>query len=293
LPGADSREGRDLKHKKNREESRRRATAREDWWRAAGGANQHANGEHFAGAFWDTVSFFGWFANESAAVIFDGTNPDGCILDVVVAAAPAVVVAAGGNHSLAVTGREPRIVDQADYGNNTRSTHGTTSLTSPTHRAGVLVDKGGVRFTPEVRNGRAPKLDLSKYKRLNLASTGEKDARDVLHLNIFLDDIPVVEGGAIAANYINMPAIPSNHFEEVIGRNVQFGMPREIEPTAREIFRVTKPEGTIRISFTSEYQRVEAALKAAGFVDVEMHKSPTGPHGVLFTARKPTSGHSE
>ena len=107
-----------------------------------------------------------------------------------------------------------------------------------------------------------------------------------MHLNIFGDRIKEVSGGKIAANYTNMPDIPSNHFPEVVGNNVQFGMSSEIVPTVKEIFRVTKPGGTIRISFSSQYDAVEAALKEAGFTNVQ-RAGMTSPHGLIFKAIKP------
>ncbi|HWE93981.1 MAG TPA: hypothetical protein VG269_08470 [Tepidisphaeraceae bacterium] len=129
-------------------------------------------------------------------------------------------------------------------------------------------------------------LDFSEYTRLNLASGGEFDAADTLHLNIITDDIKGVSGGKIGADYRMMPEIPSNHFPEVVGNNVQFNGISEVVPTAREIFRVTKPGGTIRISFSSQYNAAEAALTEAGFTDVR-RAGQTAPHGLILEARKP------
>jgi hypothetical protein len=86
------------------------------------------------------------------------------------------------------------------------------------------------------------KVDVYKYREINLGSRGEADHPDMLHLNISLDEIKPVSGGKIVANFNSMPEIPSNHFKMVRGRNVQIGMPSEIELTAKEIFRITNPE---------------------------------------------------
>lgn len=131
-----------------------------------------------------------------------------------------------------------------------------------------------------------PKVDVSKYREINLGSEGEADQPDMLHLNIDLNKITRrISGGKIAANYTSMPEIPSSHFEVIRGRNVQFGMPSEIVPTVKEIFRIAKPGGKISISFTSNWDEVESALKEAGFVNVK-RGARTYPFGLTFTAEK-------
>jgi hypothetical protein len=131
-----------------------------------------------------------------------------------------------------------------------------------------------------------PKVDVSKYREINLGSKGEAGQPDMLHLNIDLNEITrEISGGKIAANYTSMPEIPSSHFEVIRGRNVQFAMPSEIVPTMKENFRIAKPGGTINISFTSNWDEVERALKEAGFVNVK-RGARTYPFGLIFTAEK-------